>query len=230
MQIQTSKSYERRVIRGGTVFSCENVSVLFNNISALKKVSLKVSRGEILFVTGISGAGKTTLLRLLAGEIEACGGRLKLLDDGQFITRVFQDLRLLQDLSVKENLYLAFDNSIYQSKEEFQKEMLKFCKFFSITNHLDLKISDCNGGLKQQVALIRAILSKPEVLLLDEPTSSLDTENALKVYEILEIMNSKLGMTCVWATHNKELIKKFNGRIVYLDKGKLVYSGHACFI
>ena len=95
---------------------------------------------------------------------------------------------------------------------------------------LNLKVSEANGGLKQQIALIRSLLSRPQILLLDEPTSSLDTEKALKVYEILDFVNSKYGTTCIWATHNRELIKKFNGRIIYLDKGKLIYSGHACFI
>ena len=66
--------------------------------------------------------------------------------------------------------------------------------------------------------------------MLDEPTSSLDTENALRVFEILEKFNEKNGLTCIWATHNRELVKKFNGNIAYLDKGKLIYSGHACFI
>ena len=230
MQTEVGISDKKKFLGGGDIFSLENIGIRFENKYALKNVSLKVSKGEILFITGVSGAGKTTLLRLLAGEIKSSEGNFKFNDKDQFITRVFQDLRLLQDHTLEENLWLSFDNFIYESKRKFEKEMQNYCRFFSIHEMLNLKVSEANGGLKQQVALIRALLSRPQVLLLDEPTSSLDTERALKVYEILDFVNSKYRTTCIWATHNRELIKKFNGRIIYLDKGKLIYSGHACFI
>ncbi|MDC0255234.1 ATP-binding cassette domain-containing protein [Bacteriovoracales bacterium] len=230
MQTEVGISDKKKFLEGGDIFSLENIGIRFENKYALKNISLKVSKGEILFITGVSGAGKTTLLRVLAGEIKSSEGKFKFNDRDQFITRVFQDLRLLQDQTLEENLWLSFDNFIYESKREFKKEMQNYCRFFSIHEMLNLKVSEANGGLKQQVALIRALLSRPQVLLLDEPTSSLDTEKALKVYEILDFVNSKYRTTCIWATHNRELIKKFNGRIIYLDKGKLIYSGHACFI
>ena len=230
MQTEVGISDKKKFLGGGDIFSLEKIGIRFESKFALKNISLKVSKGEILFITGVSGAGKTTLLRVLAGEIKSSEGKFKFNDKDQFITRVFQDLRLLQDHTLEENLWLSFDNFIYESKREFEKEMQNYCRFFSIHEMLNLKVSEANGGLKQQVALIRALLSRPQVLLLDEPTSSLDTERALKVYEILDFVNSKYRTTCIWATHNRELIKKFNGRIIYLDKGKLIYSGHACFI
>ena len=230
MQTQTGISDKKRFLRGGALFSLENIGINFGKKYALKNITLNVSKGEILFITGVSGAGKTTLLRVLGGEVKPSEGKFKFNDKDQFITRVFQDLRLLQDRTLEENLWLSFDNFIYESKNEFEKEMTNYCRFFSVKNMLNLKVSEANGGLKQQIALIRSLLSRPQILLLDEPTSSLDTEKALKVYEILDFVNSKYGTTCIWATHNRELIKKFNGRIIYLDKGKLIYSGHACFI
>ncbi|MBT6325532.1 MAG: cell division ATP-binding protein FtsE, partial [Bdellovibrionales bacterium] len=87
-----------------------------------------------------------------------------------------------------------------------------------------------NGGLRQKIAIIRALLTRPEVFIADEPTSSLDYDNAYKLYEVLNLYNAKRGMTVIWASHNRELVKKFTGRVVHLDKGKLVYSGNACFI
>jgi len=230
MQIQTGTSHRKSFLRGGMLLSLESLSISFGNFQALSRLNLKISKGEILFITGVSGAGKTTLLRCIAGELSPTSGKIKRLGDDIFTSRVFQDLRLIQELSIWENLRLSFDSLIYKSQKEFKDEVLSLCNFFSIEDRLNEKIMNLNGGLKQLTALIRSLLSKPELILLDEPTSSLDTENALRVFEVLEKFNGKNGLTCIWATHNRELIKKFNGNIAYLDKGKLIYSGHACFI
>ena len=230
MQIQAGTLQGNNFLRGGILLTLENLSVAFGSNKALSKINLKVSKGEMLFVTGVSGAGKTTLLRCIAGEVEPTRGKINGLERSVFISRVFQDLRLIQELSVWENLRLSFDSLIYKNQKEFRREADRLCDFFSIKDRLNDKVMDLNGGLKQLIALIRSLLSKPELILLDEPTSSLDTENALRVFELLEKFNERNGLTCIWATHNRDLVKKFNGNIAYLDKGKLIYSGHACFI
>ena len=78
--------------------------------------------------------------------------------------------------------------------------------------------------------MIRALLSRPTALLADEPTAALDKESSYRLFEVLNHFNHKKGLAVVWATHNKELIKQFPGKIAHLDGGRLVYSGHACFI
>ena len=93
-----------------------------------------------------------------------------------------------------------------------------------------MKVKDANGGLKQKVAMVRALLSKPQVLLADEPTAALDKESAMKLFEILNFYNVRKNLTVIWASHNRDLVKQFPGKIVHLDAGNLVYSGHACFI
>ena len=230
MHLQTGTSHRNNFLRGGILLTLENLSVIFGEKKALSKINLKVSKGEMLFVTGASGAGKTTLLRCIAGELAPTNGKISGLERSVFISRVFQDLRLIQEVSVWENLRLSFDSLIYKNQKEFIEEASQLCSFFSVKDRLNDKVTDLNGGLKQIIALIRSLLSKPELILLDEPTSSLDTENALRVFEILERFNEKSGLTCIWATHNRDLVKKFNGNIAYLDRGKLIYSGHACFI
>ena len=107
---------------------------------------------------------------------------------------------------------------------------MELARILGVNNRLDLKIKNANGGLKQKIAFMRALLTRPDVLLADEPTAALDFENARKMFDILNLYNVKQGLTVVWATHNKELAKKFTGRMVHMDKGKLIYSGHACFI
>ncbi len=230
MQIQAGTLKRKNFLRGGILLTLENLSVNFGDKKALSKINLKVTKGEILFVTGVSGAGKTTLLRCIAGEVNPSNGKVNGIERSVFISRVFQDLRLIQDLSVWENLRLSFDPLIYKNQKEFKDEAVRLCNFFSIKDRLNDKVMNLNGGLKQLIALIRSLLSKPELILLDEPTSSLDTESALRVFELLEKFNEISGLTCIWATHNRDLVKKFNGNIAYLDKGKLIYSGHACFI
>lgn len=218
----------------GPIFYLEDVSVQFGEIRALKNVQLSVERGEIIFVTGASGAGKTTLLRVLSGDQEPTQGRIvRPQMSGKkslYISNVFQDLRLMGKYTCEENLMFAYDPALYSSKNEFITDMQELARILGIRDRLHLKVSDANGGLKQKVAIIRSLLTRPDVLIADEPTSSLDTENARRLFDILNLYNAKRGLTVIWATHNKELIKSFTGRIIHLDNGRLVYSGHACFI
>ncbi|MFZ4712292.1 MAG: cell division ATP-binding protein FtsE [Bacteriovoracaceae bacterium] len=210
-------------------FLLENVSVKYGNYVALHSLQLSISAGEILFVTGASGAGKTTLMNLLAGHIDPTSGRV-LKKSGHFTSYVFQDLRLMNQKSCEDNLWLSFDKTIYKNKNEFNSELTELCKLMGVWDRLGLKMQDANGGLKQKMSMIRALLARPQILLADEPTSMLDRNSAVNMFEILNYYNTKRGMTIVWSTHNKELIKQFPGRLIHLDQGKLVYSGQACFI
>lgn len=211
-------------------FYLQDVTVDFGSIQGLRNVQLSVSNGEVLFITGSSGAGKTTLLKILTGEAEPTSGEVILPPRAKFVAPVFQDLRLLEKKTCEANLWVSYDSSVHGSKKDFQKEINELARVFGISDRLDMKITKANGGLKQKVAIIRALLTRPEILVLDEPTSSLDATNAQKLFDVLNFYNTKRGLTVIWATHNRELVKKFSGRIVHLDRGKLVYSGHACFI
>lgn len=215
------------------LFHLDNLSVEYGSVRALKSVQLTIYPGEILFVTGPSGAGKTSLLSVLGGHLEPTTGKAILpqsRSSKHFVSTVFQDLRLLQKKSCEENLWMAYDSSVYASKNDFQREMEDFARMLNIYDALDRKIEDTNGGMRQKVAMIRALLCKPTAILADEPTSSLDKESSYRLFEVLNHLNHKKGLTLVWATHNKELIKQFPGKIAHLDQGRLVYSGHACFI
>lgn len=217
-----------------TLFSMEDVSVNFGGFRALESITLNIHQGEILFITGSSGAGKTTLLRLLAGQIKPDSGKIWLPKDLKrsklFLSQVFQDLKLMLNKTCVENLYQSYDKKLYSGKKNFITELNELCKILGIKDRLGLEMSKANGGLKQKVALIRALLSRPDIIILDEPTGSLDVDNARKIYEVLSYYNMKKNLTIIWASHNRELVKKFTGRIIHLDAGKLVYTGHACFI
>jgi cell division transport system ATP-binding protein len=210
-------------------FLLDNVSMKYGNFVALQSIQLSISVGEILFVTGASGAGKTSLMNLLAGHIDPTSGRV-LKKSGLFTSYVFQDLRMMNQKTCEDNLWLAFDKSIYKNKNEFYTEMTELSKLMGVWDKLSLKVNEANGGLKQKMSMIRALLTRPQVLLADEPTSMLDRNSAINMFEILNYYNTKRGLTIIWSTHNKDLIKQFPGRLIHLDQGKLVYSGQACFI
>jgi ABC-type multidrug transport system ATPase subunit len=214
------------------LYYLENVSVTFGHIEALKSVQLSVEKGEIIFLTGASGAGKTSLLRLLAGDLAPTSGRILFGSGGRgiFTAQVFQELRLLMNKTGEQNLLTAYDPEIYVSYDEFLRDMNDLCRALGIADRLELLMKDANGGLKQKIAIIRALLTRPDVLLADEPTSSLDLDNANKLFELLNLYNLRKGLTIIWASHNSELVKRFSGKIIHLDGGRLVYSGHACFI
>lgn len=219
----------------GPIFYCEDLSVQFGEIRALKNVQLTIEKGEVIFLTGASGAGKTTLLKILSGIEEPTSGKIlrpSSLSNKKhiYISHVFQDLRLMGKYTCEENLMFAYDSNLYDSKNEFMKDMEELSRILGISDRLKLKINEANGGLKQKVAIIRSLLTRPDVFIADEPTSSLDNDNARRLFDILNLYNIKRGTTVIWATHNKELIKSFSGRIIHLDQGRLVYSGHACFI
>jgi ABC-type multidrug transport system ATPase subunit len=214
-----------------SLYYLEGICLSYGGPQILNDIHLKVHKGEILFITGPSGAGKTSLLKILSGEIEATRGKINLpQNEGKFVAPVFQDLRLNPKKTCEENLWVSYDRSIYRSKNEFHHDLRELAKIMGIESRLCIKVKDANGGLKQKIGFIRAILSRPDILIADEPTASLDFDNSKKMFDILNLYNVKRGMTVIWASHNKDLVKKFSGRIVHLDQGKLIYSGHACFI
>lgn len=227
---KTFGNHKQIHVSNNNLFFLEDISLGFGPIKALSHVQLSIDKGEIVFITGVSGAGKTSLLRILAGDIEPTSGRVKRPNSKVFVSQVFQDLRLMGNLTCKENMSLSYDPSLYGSRKDFDKDLNELSRILGITDRLDIQIKNANGGLKQKVAIVRALLSRPDVIVCDEPTSSLDAENARKIFEILNLYNVKRKLTVVWASHNRELVKQFSGRIVHLDAGKLVYSGHACFI
>ena len=220
---------------GGGVLELQDVSVSYGDIHALKSVQMGIHRGEIIFITGPSGAGKTTLLKVLAGEQRPTSGNFHAPDIGRtrnkiFVSRVFQDLKLIERQTCEENMRLAYDPGIYKNRNEFDQDMGELCRVLGVTDRMGLLALNANGGLRQKVAMIRALLTKPDILLADEPTSSLDSDNTRRLFDLLNLYNVKRGLTVVWATHNRDLVKKFTGRTIHLDNGRLVYSGHACFI
>lgn len=206
--------------------------------AALSSVSFTIPGGGFRWLLGPSGAGKTSLLRLLhlaerptTGTVSVLGRRIgpetglrrELPGLRRRIGMVFQDFRLLDHCTVRENvaLPLRLDRCPEAQVRADVDEMLRWVGLAAAADRLPLELS---GGEQQRVAIARAVVSRPSLLLADEPTGNLDGVLAGRVMRLLGEMN-RLGVTVIVATHNTELVDTHPGPVLRLDAGRLVEGG-----
>jgi cell division transport system ATP-binding protein len=201
--------------------------------SALNDISLKIGKGEFVYITGPSGAGKSTLMKLLYGAERPSRGQI--LIDGQNITRlptsrlpflrrrmgiVFQDFKLLLRRTVFENV--AFPLEV-QGRQRFEisKKVYQTLKVVGLEHKLQRLPLELSGGEQQRVAIARALVVDPAVLLADEPTGNLDADVTLEIMDLFKIANAR-GSTVLLATHSREMMHLFPRRTIALEAGRLV--------
>lgn len=200
---------------------------------ALIDVSLLVDKGEFIFLVGPTGSGKTTLLRLLIRDTLPTEGNIfinefdliklpkgKLSSFRKKIGVVFQDLKLLADRTVFENVVLPLEVSGENSQSAIQK-VEEVLRQVGLTEHRDKFPVQLSGGEVQRTAIARALILSPEILLADEPTGNLDAATSWEIVKLLSDIN-KVGTTVIMATHNTDIVKSMNKRVVHLDKGRIV--------
>jgi putative ABC transport system ATP-binding protein len=200
-------------------------------VHALRGVDLDVKRGEFLAVIGPSGSGKTTLFHILgglapptAGEVWIDGQELRQMSDSartemrqRRIGFVFQKYNLLPTLTANDNIGIAQSLAGFKERPPGFEEVLKQ---LGIQNRLDHRPRALSGGEQQRVAIARALVNQPVILLADEPTGNLDTENSQMVLDILRQLNKSMGQTTLMITHNPEAAA-FADRIVSMRDGRL---------
>jgi cell division transport system ATP-binding protein len=211
-----------------------NVSLAYQkDATALNNITLRIAKGEFVFLTGTSGAGKTTLLRLLYGALAPSSGQV--LIDGQNVSRmtssqipllrrsigvVFQDFKLLQNRTVFENVAITLE-VLGWGRADIGKKVLHILKQMGIESKINLTPQRLSGGEQQRVALARALVNDPKILLADEPTGNLDDANKNQILSIFKDANAR-GTTVVVATHDRRLIENSHKRLVTLSKGDIV--------
>jgi putative ABC transport system ATP-binding protein len=220
------------------IIVAENLTKVYRSgrieVPAVRGVSFQVKRGEFVAIVGPSGSGKSTLFYLLGGLTRATSGRVVIdgvdfatLNDAQRtdlrrqrITFVFQKFNLLPTLTAMGNIEVAY--SVSGRKEPLDHVYLDHLSdLLSIRGRLDHRPSELSGGEQQRVAIARALVTRPAIVLADEPTGNLDTKNSDVVLEMLARSNRELGQTVLMITHNPEAAAKA-GRILYMRDGEMV--------
>jgi putative ABC transport system ATP-binding protein len=203
------------------------------DVPALRGISFSVQKGEFVTIVGPSGSGKSTLFYLLGGLTRADSGKV-VMDGDDFATLsdaertrmrkrkigfVFQKFNLLPTLDARSNISIA--QEISGNGDRDPAFFLRICELLGIAKRLNHRPSELSGGEQQRVALARALVNKPAVVLADEPTGNLDTENSDIVLKMLRQSKQELGQTILMITHNPEAAK-FGDRIIHMRDGHIV--------
>ncbi len=212
----------------------ENVSKTYpNGTIALKNVSVEINKGDFVFLVGSSGSGKTSFLRLVlreelpdAGVIHVSGKNVLKMPKWRvpYLRRnigcVFQDFRLLPNKTVFENVAFALE-VIGRPSETIKTQVTQVLDVVGLADKADNLPSELSGGEQQRVAVARAFVNRPILLLADEPTGNLDPANSEAIMQLLERIN-KAGTTVVMATHDKGLVDRMRKRVIEMVDGELV--------
>lgn len=212
------------------MISTKNIKKSYNDLQVLKGIDLEVNKGEVISIVGASGAGKTTLLHILgtldradSGILEINGIQINSLNDTKLsefrnknIGFIFQFHHLLPEFTAIENVcipaYIAGTSS--SAAEARAKELLEFLKIGHRLNH---KPSELSGGEQQRVAVARALINNPAIVLADEPSGNLDSANAKDLHQLFFTLREKFNQTFIIVTHNEELANMADRKLTMKD-------------
>ena len=213
----------------------ENVTKLYSGQErpALDTVSLEIVKGEFVFLVGLSGSGKSTFLRLILreerpsqGVIHVAGkdlGQLpnqKIPDLRRQVGTVFQDFRLLQNKTIAENVAFTLHVLGY-SKKEIAREVPEVLELVGLEDKADRMPTEISGGEQQRVAIARAYVSRPAIIIADEPTGNLDPATSVGIMKLLDRINRE-GTTVLMATHDAGIVDQMRKRVIELDAGHVI--------
>lgn len=216
------------------MIEARNVSKLYGRgVYALRDLSLRVDKGDFVFLTGPSGAGKSTLLRLLLrqdvpseGQLVVGGRNLASLTSAQVqsyrrsLGFVFQDFKLLPKKTVLENVAFV-PRALGMPLNQQQRRAFQVLKWVGLQHRMNAYPLELSGGEQQRIAIARSLVNDPLIILADEPTGNLDPDLSLEIMNLLREINAR-GTTVVVATHDRELIRRVGRRALTLDHGRIV--------
>jgi cell division transport system ATP-binding protein len=216
------------------VIETYHLSKLYNRgVYALRDLTLTIDKGEFIFLTGPSGAGKSTLLRLLLreelpseGELTVLGRNLNTLRPSQVQTFrrsvgfVFQDFRLIPRFTVFQNVAFVL-RVLGMPIAVQQRKTFQVLKWVGLQHRMNALPQELSGGEQQRIAIARALVNDPQLVLADEPTGNLDPDLSLEIMNLFREINAR-GTTVLVATHDRELIQRVGRRTILLDHGRLV--------
>lgn len=203
-----------------------------NGVSALNGISVKIDKGEFIYVVGPSGAGKSTFIKLMyreerptQGHIFVNGFNIERLKERKvpYLRRtmgvVFQDFKLLQSLTAAENVAYALE--VIGSPERIIRRRVKdVLEWVGLGEKAQLLPTQLSGGEQQRIAVARALVNNPTVIIADEPTGNLDPDTSWGIMKLFQRINDR-GTTIVMATHNKEIVNTMRKRVIAIDSGQI---------
>ncbi|MGA7145007.1 MAG: cell division ATP-binding protein FtsE [Desulfobacterales bacterium] len=217
----------------GSIIRLFHVHKNYGAVKALSDVTVDISKNDFLFITGPSGAGKTSLLKLLYyGESVSEG---QVLIDGMNLSRIshkripmlrrkfgiiFQDYKLIPTKTVFDNIAIVLE-TIGKKRRFIEKKIRSVLRTVGMENSIHSLPPTLSGGEQQRIAVARAIVGDPKIILADEPTGNLDEDSANVILDLLKKFHTR-GATVIIATHDKELIRNTGGRVIYLKQGRIL--------
>ena len=210
--------------------------VYANGTKALKGVTFALDTGEFAFLVGPSGSGKTTVIKLVTGEIAPTDGQI--IVNGYDMSRmkmrkmpylrrtigvIFQDFRLIENKTVYENIAFAM-RVVGASNKEIKKRVPYVLELVGLEYKVKAKPPELSGGEQQRVAVARALVNNPELIIADEPTGNLDPARSLEILLLLQKIH-ELGTTVLVVTHEKPLVDRLSQRVIAIDGGRIISDG-----
>jgi cell division transport system ATP-binding protein len=210
-----------------------NVSKVYKDVTALNDITFTVENGEFVSIVGHSGAGKTTLTKMILADETPTAGTVffesinvhKLKNKNLTKLRrrigvVFQDYKLLSNKTAYENIAFAME-AVGKTEEEIQSDVPHVLELVDLSHRVFHFPNQMSGGEQQRLAIARAIINQPELIIADEPTGNLDPVNTHEIVQILKKIND-LGTTVILTTHNRGVIESVNKRVITMENGKII--------
>jgi len=213
-----------------SLLQLQNVSKQFGNKEVLSDISLSIQTGEIVSLLGKSGSGKTTLLKIILGLVKMDNGKILFHDEDvskvpmekRGFNIVFQDYALFPHLNAYENIRYGIKN---KKASITDKEIQDYIDFLELQPHLNKRIHELSGGQKQRVALARTLVTKPRILLLDEPLSALDGVIKESIKERIKTIAKEFNLTTIIVTHDSEEAMTMSDKILIINDGTVSQFG-----
>lgn len=204
-----------------------------NGTPALSGINLKIDDGEFVFLVGSSASGKSTIVKILTSEVRMTSGRgivngynlnrikqSKIPELRRTIGVVFQDFRLIDKKTIYENVAFAM-RAVGASPRSIRKRVPYVLQLVGLDHKMQVFPNELSGGERQRVAVARAIVNNPSMIIADEPTGNLDPKMSVEIMSLLEKIN-ELGTTVLVVTHEKELVNMFSKRVIAIDSGRII--------
>ena len=216
------------------VASLKNVSIKLNDTVVLTDINFSLAEAELCYLIGRTGSGKSTLLKMLYGELEPETGIVevadtsfnKLAESNMHLYRrklgmVFQDFQLFPEWSIYKNLEFVLKATDWKDEAAIKERIELVLESVSLQHDYNKSCGTLSGGEQQRLAIARAILNQPALLIADEPTGNLDPQSSVEIFELIRDLTNKFKMASIVATHDYTLIEKYPARVLTCENGTI---------